>query len=153
MFKLATPPFQRFKSLGMAKTKGLPIVDFNGLTIAICQYSLTSSSSQTNPLINFRVNRIPPTNHTKLQMKKLSSTDRFRFLTEKTIKQEKIELTRFQSAQLRSKLPPGIYYLQITKAGLVQWNWTLLQDYLVNGDRPEHQKLVEEYLSTLPTAA
>jgi hypothetical protein len=86
-------------------------------------------------------------------MKKISNTDRFRFLTERSIKQDKIELTRFQSSQLRAKLPKGIYWLQIANGGLVQWNWTLLQDYLINGDRPEHQSLVEEYMAALPKAA
>jgi hypothetical protein len=86
-------------------------------------------------------------------MKKLPSPDRFRFLTERSIKQDKIELTRFQSSQLRAKLPKGIYWLQIANGGLVQWNWTLLQDYLINGDRPEHQSLVEEYMAALPKAA
>ena len=86
-------------------------------------------------------------------MTKTPSTNKFRFLTERSIKQEKLELTRFQSAQLRAKLPKGIYWLQIAKAGLVQWNWTLLQDYLVNGDRPEHQALVEEYMATLSHVA
>jgi hypothetical protein len=87
-------------------------------------------------------------------MKKLSpTTDKFRFVTEKTIKREKIELTRFQSAQLRAKLPKGIYFIQIASGGLISWNWTLLNDYLVNGDRPEHQALVDEFLSTLPQAA
>jgi hypothetical protein len=85
-------------------------------------------------------------------MKKISNTDRFRFLTERSIKQDKIELTRFQSAQLRAKLPKGIYWLQIADKGLIQWNWTLLQDYLINGDRPEHQALIEEYIATLPQA-
>jgi hypothetical protein len=86
-------------------------------------------------------------------MKKALNTDRFRFLTERSIKKEKLELTRFQSAQLRAKLPKGIYYIQIAKGGLVSWNWTLLQDLLVNGDRPDHQILVEEYLATLPQSA
>ena len=86
-------------------------------------------------------------------MKKMPPIDKFRFLTERSIKQDKIELTRFQSAQLRAKLPKGIYWLQIADKGLIQWNWTLLQDYLVNGDRPEHQALVEEYIATLPKAA
>jgi hypothetical protein len=87
-------------------------------------------------------------------MKKLPlTTDRFRFITERSIRKDKIELTRFQSAQLRAKLPKGIYYIQIASGGLVTWNWTLLQDYLINGDRPEHQALVEEYIATLPKAA
>lgn len=86
-------------------------------------------------------------------MKKMPPADRFRFITEKSIRKDKIELTRFQSAQLRAKLPKGIYYIQIASNGLVSWNWTLLQDYLINGDRPEHQALVEEYLATLPQTA
>lgn len=85
--------------------------------------------------------------------KSLQDNNRFRFITERSIKKDKLELTRFQSAQLRSKLPKGIYWLQITKGGLIQWNWILLQDYLVNGDRPEHHALVEEYITTLPTVA
>jgi hypothetical protein len=86
-------------------------------------------------------------------MTKTATTDRFRFLTEKTIKREKIELTPYQSAALRKKLAKGIYWVQTEKGGLIQWNWGLLQDYLVNGDRPDHQALIEEYLATLPTAA
>lgn len=74
-------------------------------------------------------------------------------MTERSIKQDKLELTRFQSAQLRAKLPKGIYWLQIASGGLIQWNWTLLQDYLFNGDRPEHQALIEEYMATLPKTA
>jgi hypothetical protein len=85
--------------------------------------------------------------------KKLQNSDKFRFITERSLKQEKYELTRWQSAQLRAKLPRGIYWLQIEKGGLIQWNWTLLQSYLLNGDCPAHQALVEEYMSTLPQAA
>ena len=78
--------------------------------------------------------------------KKLKSPDKFRFMTEKSIRQEKFELTRWQSAQLRSKLPINIYWMQLEKGGLVHWNWTLLQSYLINGDCPNQQKLIEEYL-------
>jgi hypothetical protein len=81
---------------------------------------------------------------------KSQPSDRFKFLAERTINSEKLEITRFQSTQLRAKLPKGVYWLQIAKGGLIQWNWTLLQDYLINGDRPDHQALVEEYLMTLP---
>jgi hypothetical protein len=55
-------------------------------------------------------------------MKKLPTTDRFRFLNERSIKRDFLELTRYQSADLRSKLPKGIYWLQVAKAGLIQWN-------------------------------
>jgi hypothetical protein len=78
---------------------------------------------------------------------------RFQFMTEAFIRENYIQITPFQSKSLRSKLPKGIYWLQITKGGLIQFNWTLLQDFLVNGDRPDHQKLVEEYLSTLEHTA
>ncbi|MCY7336959.1 MAG: hypothetical protein LH613_12220 [Chamaesiphon sp.] len=81
---------------------------------------------------------------------KLQDCDKFKFFTERSLKEKKIELTRWQSAQLRAKLPRGLYWLQIAKKGLIQWNWTLLQDYLINGkDRPEHQALIEEFLATL----
>jgi hypothetical protein len=85
--------------------------------------------------------------------KKLRNPDKFKFLTERSLKQEKFEMTRWQSAQLRSKLPKGIYWLQIAPGGLIQWNWDLLQDYLVNGDCDSHRALVEEYLATLPQVA
>lgn len=78
---------------------------------------------------------------------------KFRFLTEKFVKQNYIQITTFQSAKLREKLPRGIYWIQMIERGVVLWNWDLLQDYLTRGDRPEHQALVEEYLKSLPTAA
>jgi hypothetical protein len=85
--------------------------------------------------------------------KKLQTPDKFRFMTERSIKREKYELTAWQSAQLRAKLQKGIFWNQLEKGGLVQWNWTLLQSYLLNGDCPAHQALVEEYMSTLPQVA
>jgi hypothetical protein len=85
---------------------------------------------------------------------KLQQTDKFKFMTERSIKRDKYELTSWQSAQLRAKLPKGIYWLQIESRGLIQWNWTLLQSYLLNGvDSPIHQALVEEYIATLPQSA
>ncbi len=63
-------------------------------------------------------------------------------MTERSIRAEKYEMTRWQSGQLRAKLPRGTYWLQIETGGLIQWNWTLLQSYLFNGaDSPEHQAL------------
>ena len=86
--------------------------------------------------------------------RKLNNPDKFKFFTERSLKQEKFEITRFQSAQLRKELPRGIYWLQLVKGGLIQWNWTLLQSYLLNGsDCSSHQALVDEYMATLPTAA
>jgi hypothetical protein len=78
---------------------------------------------------------------------------KFAFLTEAYIHENHVQLTPYQSRQLRAKLPKGIYWLQIEKGGLVQWCWILLQSYLLNGDCPSHQALVDEYMSTLPQAA
>lgn len=78
----------------------------------------------------------------------------YRFVTEKFLRENRIQLTKYQSSQLRRDLPCGIYWLQITPGGLVHWNETLLLDYLLNGaDSPSHRALVEEYVATLPTAA
>jgi hypothetical protein len=79
---------------------------------------------------------------------------KFAFLTEAYIKENYIQITPFQSRQLRAKLPKGIYWLQIEKGGLVQWNWTLLNSYLTHGlDSPTTTALVEEYMATLPQSA
>lgn len=83
----------------------------------------------------------------------MKSKTTFIFKTERTIRNEHLELTKWQSADLRRKLPRGIYWIQIERGGLIQWNVPLLVDYVVNGDRPEHQQLVEEYISTLPQTA
>jgi hypothetical protein len=81
------------------------------------------------------------------------TTDRkFQFLTEKHIRTNLFQLTRWQSAKLRNSRPKGIYWVQLAHGGLYHWNWTLLQDFLINGDRPEHRNLVEEFVSSLPSA-
>jgi hypothetical protein len=86
--------------------------------------------------------------------KKLQTPDKFKFMTERSIRQEKFELTRWQSAQLRAKLSKGIFWIQLEKGGLIHWNVTLLQSYLLNGlESPITQALVEEYVSTLPQVA
>jgi hypothetical protein len=79
---------------------------------------------------------------------KKQSQYRFKFIPEKVIKSNYIQITNYQMEKLRVTLPKGIYWVQISPRGLRHWNWTLLQDYIFNGDRPEHQQLVEEYLST-----
>ncbi len=88
-----------------------------------------------------------------MPISKKTISQKFRFITEKSIRREKIELTRWQSAQLRAKLPRGIYWLQIEARGMISWNYTLMQDYLINGDSPSHRALVEEYIATLHQAA
>ena len=79
---------------------------------------------------------------------------KFTFLTEGYIRENYLQLTQFQSTQFRATLPKGIYWLQTVKGGLIQWNWTLLQSYLLTGaESPETLALVEEYMSTLPQSA
>jgi hypothetical protein len=86
--------------------------------------------------------------------KKAPSSDKFRFITERSIKAEKYELTKWQSADLRRKLQKGIFWSQIERGGLIQWNWVLLQSYILNGlDSPQTIGLIEEYISTLPKAS
>jgi hypothetical protein len=81
-------------------------------------------------------------------------SDKFKFMTEASIRAEKYELTRWQSGQLRQELQKGIFWNQIKEGGIIQWNWTLLQSYLLHGaDSPITQALVEEYIATLPQAA
>jgi hypothetical protein len=77
----------------------------------------------------------------------------FVFLTEAYIKKNHIQLTSHQLLKLREKLPKGIYWIQVVERGLIQWNWRLLQDFLLRGDRPEHRALVEGFLQTLPVDA
>jgi hypothetical protein len=88
-----------------------------------------------------------------LMAKKLQHHDKFKFITERTLKQEKFEMTRFQSAQLRASLIKGVYWVQIVKGGVIQWNWTLLHHFLLNGNTEQHQALLEEYMTTLPKAS
>lgn len=55
---------------------------------------------------------------------------------------------KFGEAALRDKLANPIYWIKPDRK--VLWNLVLVRDFLLNGDGPEHQRLVEEYLSTLP---
>lgn len=57
------------------------------------------------------------------------------------------QLGKFCESRLREKLPNPIYWIQPDRK--VLWNLRLIQDYLLNGDCPSHQRLVEQYLSTL----
>jgi hypothetical protein len=80
--------------------------------------------------------------------------DKFKFITEKSIKRDKYELTPWTSAQLRAKLPKGIFWNQLEKGGLISWNWCLLNSCLTHGlESPITTALVEEYIATLPQAA
>jgi hypothetical protein len=77
----------------------------------------------------------------------------FKFVSEATIRKDYIDLSPWQSIELRAKLAKGLYWIQPTERGKIHWNLELLQDYLVNGLCDSHYALVEEYRSTLPQAA
>lgn len=126
--------------------------------LAYIARSFTSDPNQTKKRGSIELTRRP--NQSKKappsspMTRKIQTPDKFKFMTERSIRAEKYELTRWQSGQLRSKLPKGIYWLQIERGGLIQWNWTLLQSYLLSGaDSLETLALVEEYVASLPTAA
>jgi hypothetical protein len=91
---------------------------------------------------------------TKKQSYLMKVATKFVFKTERSIRENHIEITKWQSADLRRKLPKGVFWLQIERGGLVQFNWILLNSYLLHGlDSPITQALVDEYMATLPQAA
>lgn len=61
-----------------------------------------------------------------------------------------LDIKKSQRARLRSQLPRKTYWFQVPDGRKVCWNWLLIKDYLINGPGPEHEKLVEKYISTLP---
>ena len=74
----------------------------------------------------------------------------FKFVSETEIKRNHIDITAWQSTQLRAKLQKSVYWIQPIERGKIHWNIDLLLDYLINGDRPEHQTLLGAYIATLP---
>jgi len=87
-------------------------------------------------------------------MRKNNRDSRFPWLTEKTICQHDIEITRWRSIQLRAKLQKGVYWIQPVPRGQISWNVNLLKAYLLCGeDSIESQSLLKEYLKTLPKSA
>jgi hypothetical protein len=77
----------------------------------------------------------------------------FKFISESAIRKDYIDLSPWQSIELRAKLPKSIYWIQPTERGKIHWNIDLLQSYLINGDCPQHQALVDEFLTSLPQSA
>jgi hypothetical protein len=74
-------------------------------------------------------------------------TASFPFVETRTLRQH-FEIGKFGEAKLRNQLLSPLYWIQPDRK--VLWNWILVRDYLLNGgDRPEHQRLIEEYLATL----
>jgi hypothetical protein len=73
----------------------------------------------------------------------------FPFVSSVTLRSQHFEIGKFGEAELRKKLPSPLYWIKPERK--VLWNLHLVKDYLLNGDRPDHQRLVEQYLSSLPS--
>jgi hypothetical protein len=75
------------------------------------------------------------------------------YVSSRTVRSQYYEIGKYGEAELRKRLPSPLYWIRAVGQGgrKTLWNVRLLQDYLLNGDRPDHQRLVERYLQTLPT--
>lgn len=74
----------------------------------------------------------------------------FPFVSSKTLRLH-FQFGKWQESDLRKKLPSPLYWIQPNRRCL--YNLYLVKDYLLNGDSPEHQILIESYLATLPRSA
>jgi hypothetical protein len=72
------------------------------------------------------------------------------FVSSRTLRSQHFEIGKYGEAELRKRLPSPIYWIQPDRK--ILWNLVLLRDWLLHGDRPDHQRLVEQYLQTLPKA-
>lgn len=70
------------------------------------------------------------------------------FIDSRTLRRDHFNGGKFVEARLREKLPSPLYWIKPDRK--VLWNVNLVRDYLLNGDGPNHQRLAEAYLSTLP---
>jgi hypothetical protein len=73
----------------------------------------------------------------------------FPYVSSRTFRSQHFDIGKWGEAELRKKLPSPLYWIQPDRK--VLWNVHLVKDYLLNGDRPDHQRLVEQYLSSLPS--
>lgn len=69
------------------------------------------------------------------------------FVSTRTLRSCHFEIGKFGEAQLRKQLQSPLYWIQPDRK--VLWNLVLVRDYLLNGDTPTHQRLIESYLLTL----
>lgn len=58
-----------------------------------------------------------------------------------------------QRSILSDLLPSPIYWWRFPGGRKIFWNKRLIRDYLRNGPGPAHDRLVEQYLATLDSAA
>jgi hypothetical protein len=82
-------------------------------------------------------------------MRSSKLSDQFIFVGSDKLEQF-LDIRKSQREKLRSQLPQGIYWFQVPDGRKICWNWLLIRDYLLNGPRPDHDRLVEKFLETLP---
>jgi len=71
----------------------------------------------------------------------------FPYVSSRTLRSHHFEIGKFGEAELRKKLPSPLYWIKPERK--VLWNVCLIKDLLIFGDRPEHIRLVDQYLKTL----
>lgn len=74
----------------------------------------------------------------------------FPYVSTRTLRLKHLELGKHRESELRRQLPSPLYY--VFSGRKILWNLELVKDWVLNGgDRAEHQRLIESYLSTLPS--
>lgn len=64
------------------------------------------------------------------------------------LRKDYFDYGKFVEAKLRRALPSPTYWTQVDRK--ILWNIHLVRDYLLHGDGPEHQRLVQQYRDSLP---
>jgi len=80
----------------------------------------------------------------------VKTTEHFPFVGTKELRAH-FNIGKFGEASLRSKLPRGIYWTKLDRK--ILWNFRLLQSFLLRGDCPDHQRLVEQFLQAAELSA
>jgi hypothetical protein len=64
-----------------------------------------------------------------------------------------LDIRKNQRLELRTHLSSPLYWYQFPGGRKIFWNWVLVRDFLLNGgETQQHQRLIEEYLTTLEPA-
>ncbi|UJB69178.1 hypothetical protein HRE53_22770 [Acaryochloris sp. 'Moss Beach'] len=70
------------------------------------------------------------------------------FVETRTLRRH-FETGKYVDRELREKLPSPLYWVRPGSRKIL-WNLVLVRDYILHGgDRPEHQRLIEEYLASI----
>jgi hypothetical protein len=77
------------------------------------------------------------------------SIPQFPYVSTRTLRLKHLELGKHRESELRRQLPSPLYY--VFSGRKILWNVELVKDWVLNGDLPDHQKLIESYLCTLPS--